>query len=128
IKLSLRWFESALYGKGGIDAYLKYWFAIETLGMPSTTNIRPLVESLSRAYGISHEEAQQKFSIGRLFGLRSRIVHEGQIISVHQNLTKYIEALYVDVLLEHLGLASEHRAEDVIDDPNFDLARYLYEP
>jgi hypothetical protein len=126
VRLSLRWFESALYADG-VDAYLKYWLAIETLGMPNTTDIRPLVESLSRSYGLSYVEARQRFSVGRLFGLRSRIVHDGQIVYAHQSLSKYIEALYVDLLFEHLGLSSERRAGAIITDPNFDLKQYLHE-
>lgn len=127
IRLSLRWFESALYA-GGVDAYLKYWFAIETLSMPNTTDIRPLMESLSRAYGVSYEDARKEFSVGRLFGLRSRIIHNGQIIYGHQNLSKYMEALYVDVLFEHLGLPCEGRARHIATVPGFDLKQYLHEP
>lgn len=127
IRLSLRWFESALYAGGSVDAYLKYWFAIETLGMPNTTNIRPLIESLSRAYSLSYEEAQTRFSIGRLFGLRSRIVHDGQIVPIHQRLSSYLEALYADILNEQLGLSSEHRADRVLNDSAFELNQYLHE-
>lgn len=128
IGLSLRWFESALYAGGTVDAYLKYWFAIETLGMPDTTNIRPLIESLARAYGLSYQEAQHRFFIGRLFGLRGRIVHNGQIIPISQKLSRYMESLYADILFEHLGLPTEHQAEGVLNDPTFELGRYLYEP
>ena len=127
MQLSLRWFELALYSKGDVDGFLRYWFAIETLGMPNATDIRPLNESLARTYGISFEDARKRFSIGRLFGMRSRIVHNGQIIPIHQNLSKYVEAPYVDILYEHLGLTSEQRAAGVLNTAGFNLKQYLQE-
>src|SRR5216684_338281 len=55
VLLSLRWFEQALFDHG-IDAFLKYWIAVETVGMPDTSNIRPLIESLAVAYGESNDD------------------------------------------------------------------------
>lgn len=127
ILLSLRWFESALHD-GGIDSFLKYWFALETLAMPDTTDIYLINESLSSAYEISHDEARDQFAVGRLFGLRGRIVHEGQIVPIHGRLSDYIEALYVDILLNHLGLPCESKAKSVMDRPDFTLEDYLHEP
>jgi len=127
IRLSLRWFEQALY-ESGVDAYLKYWIALETLAMPDTTNIRPLNESLSRAYNLSCEAVRDRFAIRKLFGLRGRIVHDGQLVPIHANLLRYLEALYADVLLVHLDLLCDRRAASVMDDPEFTLNEYLYEP
>ena len=120
IRLSLRWFESAI-----IDAFLKYWIAMETVGMPDTTNIRPLNESLAAAYGITFEEARDSFAVGRLFGLRSRIVHDGLIMPIYGQLLKYTEAIYIDILHHHLGLPCGRKAEEIKSDPEFDLATYL---
>lgn len=126
VLLSLRWFESAVYEKG-VDAFLKYWIALETLAMPDTTNIRSLNEILSKAYGLPLEKATSCFCIGRLHGLRSRMVHEGQIVPIHQNLLSYTEALYVDILFDLLGQTCERRAENVSNKPGFKLTEYLYE-
>ena len=127
IYLSLRWFEQALY-ESGIDAYLKYWISLETLVMPDTTNIRPLNESLSRAYNLSYEAIRDRFAIGKLFGLRCRIVHDGQLVPIHADLLRYMEALYADALLVHLGIPCDRRAASVIDNPEFALNEYLHEP
>ena len=126
VNLSLRWFESALYDSG-VDSFLKQWIALETLAMPDTTNVQPLTTKLASAYGISEADARDKFKVGRLFGLRSRIVHGGQICPIHGMLSKYMEAVFVDALLERLGMPSERRTEAVLADPHFSLTSYLHE-
>lgn len=54
--LSLRWLEAATRASG-VDAYLKYWTALETLRMADFGDIRPIVQSLARVYGITSSEA-----------------------------------------------------------------------
>lgn len=125
IRLSLRWLQSATHGGGGVDSFLKYWFAIETLGMPDTTNIVPLVESMARIYSISKDEARKKFLIGRLFGVRSQIVHNGLIIPIKDKLLQFLEAVYADLLYEQLGLATEHRAETLLSSKGLNLEDVL---
>lgn len=124
VRLSLRWFTSALY-HGGIDAYLEYWIALETLSMPNTTNIRPLIEDLASAYSLSYQVARERFSIGRLYGFRGQIVHHGIIVPIHAQLLSYLEALYADVLFVHLELQSAGRAASVLKSPGFRLDEYL---
>lgn len=111
-----------------MDAYLKNWFALETLGMPDTSDVRPLNDSLARAYAIPLKEAESRFAVGRLFGLRSRIVHDGQIVPIHARLLDYIAAIFVDVLFERLNVAAERRAELVSAMSDFRLERYLHSP
>lgn len=123
-RLSLRWFESAIFDSG-IDGFLKYWIALETLAMPDTTNIRPLNQSLANAYGLSLDETRDRFAIGRLFGLRSRIVHDGLMVGIRGELLTYTEGIYVDVLQHYLGLPCERRAEQVMNSPEFELDDYL---
>lgn len=120
IRLSLRWFESAIYDKG-IDSLLKYWISIETLAMPDTTNIKVINEILSSAYKRTLDEVRDLFEVGRLFGLRSSIVHEGFNVPIGGLLLKYLEALYVDILFGILGLPCESRAEEIIKNPEFSL-------
>jgi len=124
--LSLRWFEQALFDNG-VNAFLKYWIALETISMPNTTNIQPLVEILSRAYNLSYEVAKESFAIGKLFGLRARIVHGGHIISIHAQLIRYMEALYSDILQTHLGLSCEQRAMNILKGADFRIREYLHE-
>ena len=94
-----------------------------TIGMPDTTNVRPLNDSLASAYGIPLEEAHDRFAIGRLFGLRSRIVHDGFMMPIYGQLLQYIEAVYIDVLHQHLGLPCAKKAEKVASDPAFNWRR-----
>lgn len=124
VNLSLRWFESAMR-ESGTDSFLSYWIALETLGMYGT-NIRPLNERLAKIYGKTVEEASTCFGVGRIFNLRGLIVHEGKIVPIHQNLQKYMEALYIDIFLEYLQLPSKKCANRVLNEPNFDLTTYLH--
>ena len=123
IKLSLRWFESAMR-KSGVDSFLSFWIALETLAMDDT-NIRPINETLAHVYGASTQEVAIKFGVGRVFGLRAKIVHQGRMASFHANLQRYLEALYSDILLAKLKLPPEHRAQNVLDDPEFDIMSYV---
>lgn len=93
--------------------------------MPNTTDVRPLNNSLSRAYNLSRDTVENHFAVGRLQGLRSRIVHKGQIISIHKDLLDYLEALYADILNENLGLPCEERANRVKNNSESELNTYL---
>lgn len=81
VKLSLRWFELGMRGKG-IDSFISYWIALETIGM-TDSNIRPLNEMLASIYKMSVQEANTYFQIGRICNLRGQIVHQGRIIAIH---------------------------------------------
>lgn len=124
LRLSLRWFESGLFDSG-VDALLDFWIALETLSMPDTTDIRPINESLARAYSCSLDEARVRFEVGRIYGLRNQIVHAGSRTAIHASLLSYIEAVYVDVLFEHLGLPHEGRAATRLRTSELDVAAYL---
>jgi len=124
IRLSLRWFEAATYDDD-IDAFLKYWIAIETLAMPDTTNIRTINELLSAVYGLSSEQVGETFHIGRLFNARGKIVHGGERFRVSVYLTEFMQAIYVDVLFKILGLQSEKRALALIQKEEFNLKNTL---
>jgi hypothetical protein len=119
VLLALRWFDKADRETAPIDAFLNIWFAIEVLAMPDTTNIKPLNEILSKIYGKSVKETVTLFQIGRLASLRGDIVHNGSMCSIHQQLTNYVRAIFVDVLLHVTGQSPERRAESVLTDPTF---------
>lgn len=127
IILSLHWHDSALRSVG-IDAFLKSWVAIEVLKMPDSTNIRPINEALARAYQVSLEEATKRFEVGRLFGLRSRILHQGELPGLHFLVEAYTQAIYSDLLCDYLELPSQNDAEAVRAAPGFDLDKFLAAP
>lgn len=123
-RLSLRWFISAL-NDNGVDAYLKYWIAIETIAMPDTTNIGDIKKIIAQAYNLSLNEVEEKFKIGKIFGLRGSIVHDGNFVPIHGQLLKYIEALYIDILFQHLNFPCENMALNIIECDEFDIDEYF---
>ena len=125
LKLSLRWIFSAENETECIDEFLKIWFAIETIAMPNTTNIRPVIEILSLIYNINIDDVQNKFHIGQIFGLRSNIVHNGQNPIIHSQLCIYLKALYNDLLCHMCKLSPEKRAEKIINDTSYNVSSWL---
>lgn len=124
VRLASRWFEDATNSMG-LDRFLKCWFAIEILGMPDDTNIRPINEALARSYNLSLAEAAERFKIGRIFGLRSRVVHNGQVFVPSDLLLLYLEGLFWDISADLLGLQCEQRANEAMQKPDFDLVSFL---
>jgi len=106
-RLSLRWFRAATLDSG-VDAFLKYWIALETLAMPDTTDIREIKRLLASAY--SSPSGTDPFQIGRLFGLRSRIVHDGLRMGITAAVESYLRAIYTDLLSAAVGRPCPHRA------------------
>ena len=111
---SLRWLYQAMSENDGMFSFLKYWIAIETLAMPDGTNIKPVIRQLALAYNQSEAQARGRFAIGRLFDLRSQVVHHGSTLIVGQDLLAYIEGVYIDLLVQALGEPSGHIAEAIM--------------
>jgi len=120
IEISLHWFHEA-QNSNGLDEFIKLWIALESLGMPDSSNIKLLNQNISNAYQLPIGDVQDVFGIGKIFGLRCRIVHDGEDLSIHSTLSDYIRCLYVDVLFEQLGFPSEERSKKALDNPEFDL-------
>jgi hypothetical protein len=118
IALSLRWYQAAIY-EDGVDAFLKLWIAIETLAMPDTTNIRPINDALAKIYRLNIEEVEPRFQIGRIFGLRGKIIHQGEQLRFRLGLLEYLQAIYVDLLFDALNQVSENRMASVISSAYF---------
>jgi hypothetical protein len=125
VRLSLRWARDAMFDLG-VNAFLKYWFALETISMPSTSDIGPLNDVLCAIYGLaSRGEATRQFHTGLLFGLRSRIVHDGQIVPIDGRILRYLDCLYHDVLRSVLQLPPERRLAEHIHASAYDYASEL---
>jgi len=122
---SLQWFESGLYDSG-VGGYIKYWIAIETLvKLPNRKLVGRINELLACAYSRSLEAVEERFEVGRLYGLRCNIVHHGQLYPIHGSLLQYLEALYTDVLFTYLDLPCESRAANAMEAPGFVLSEHL---
>ena len=109
----------------GTDGFLSVWIAIEVLGMPDDTNVKPAVQLLAKIYQLDYQAAVKRFQLGRIHGFRSKIVHAGMIFPIHSLLMAYLQAIYVDLLAETLSLPHGRRAEKVLNDPQFDLGKFI---
>lgn len=127
VELSLQWYSQAQSAIGGLDAFLKIWFAIEALGMDEKENIKKLNHSLANAYNITAQDAKNLFGLGKIYGFRNRIVHRGEIFPIELALIVYVEALFTDILFDKLKLPCERRAETITKNSSFDLRRMLYD-
>jgi len=97
VRLSLHWHIKGVQSDG-LDSFLSLWIALETLSMQSA-NIADVNDQLGNLYGISRSEAAAEFGVGRICGLRSRVVHNGERKNISTDLTDYMECLYADLLL-----------------------------
>ena len=118
VRLALHWFHQALHDDTQ-DEFIKLWVAVEALAMPDTTNVKPVNEILALSHGTTTEDAAKRFGVGKLQGLRSRILHKGEQLAIHADLTNYVRALFTDILLEVLGLPAQHRADAYMQAPAF---------
>ena len=109
IEMSLSWFKEA-HSTFNENAFLRYWLAIEILAMPNTTDIAPANAILAQAYGVSDQQIRQDIELGRLYGLRSNIVHNGLRATLDPRLLNYAAAVYTDLLEAILGLPCSKKA------------------
>lgn len=126
VELALRWIGRATQLRN-VDAYLHFWVALETLAMPNTTNIRPAESALAQGYGLSRAEVRQRFGLGRLQGLRARIVHDGFRLQIPGQILKYLAAVFYDLLALRLELPFRRRAEATLCQGSFAVVDWLSE-
>lgn len=119
VRLSLRWHLKGIQSDN-LDSFLSLWVALETLIMNST-NIIEINNALAAAYGISSQEARKEFGVGKIYGLRSDIVHNGLHRTISSDLTDYMECLYADLLQSKLLGASVGRSRAFIARKSLDI-------
>lgn len=96
------------------EAFLSYWIAIESLIMKGHGDLASIKQAIERIYDLTAPEAGERFLVGRLYDVRGRIVHKGQLLSISGELLEFVEALYTDLLLDKIGLPPERRAGRVL--------------
>lgn len=126
IELSLHWYDKSLRSYG-VDSFLSNWIAIETLAMPDTSNVKPINSQLADAYGLSYTEAAERFCVGRLLGLRSRVVHDGEDLIVMAAMSDYMNCLYEEILHYSLGMQTRRLGELALH-PSFSFEGLLSAP
>jgi hypothetical protein len=77
---------------------------------------RPVRRKTEQAYKQTLKDAAATFHVGRLFGMRSRIVHDGELLLIHYLVEGYLQAVYADVLCDHLGIPTQADAETIASD------------
>jgi hypothetical protein len=117
IELSLQWFCRASE-TFGIDGFLMYWLALETLAMPGGKLIA-LKNQLAKIYP-SHADAQPWSCVKTLYGVRGNIVHDGRLTQLDMRVLDYLGALYWDLLLDTLGLDPRYAAAEILAKPDID--------
>lgn len=59
------------------EKFLLLWTILEVYPMKSTSNIKPISECLSRILDLDADVIKEKLELGRIYGLRSSLVHDG---------------------------------------------------
>jgi hypothetical protein len=97
----------------GEERFLWLWTVLEV--PMQDTNIQPISDHLSQITGHSVEEVKKKLDIGRLFGARSRLVHDGKLPYGRDEMgsvLKKLEAIVVTVLRSLGGLPYDGRLQE----------------
>ncbi len=119
VRLSLRWHLKGIQSDG-VESFLNFWIALETLAM-DTTNISDINRMLASAYRVSPGLASKTFGVGRIYGLRCSVVHNGSRKNISANLTDYMECLYSDLLQYALLGKAQRRAEAYMLEHSLDI-------
>lgn len=80
--------------------------------MSGTTNIAPIKHMLADIHNLNEQQIGELFPVGRIYGLRGDILHEGQMQRLKSGLTKFMTDMFADLLLHVLRLPSETTLED----------------
>lgn len=74
--LACRWYWSAQEQADPVLAFIQWWLVVECLAMVDTTNIRPVRKRVAALLNCTESKVGTK--LGRLFGLRSLLLHGKQ--------------------------------------------------
>lgn len=89
------------------ERFLFMWTVLEIFPMRNTTDIRPISEVLSPLVSLSPEEFKRKLEVGKIFGVRSDLVHNGRFEPFESRgggLRGKLEALAIEALRMAAGL------------------------
>jgi hypothetical protein len=86
-------FSRAISTPPGEERFLWLWTVLEVFPMKNTTDIRPISEYLARVIGRPVLEVKEGLLIGRLFGARSELVHDGKLPYERQELAGVLNLL-----------------------------------
>ncbi len=78
-KLMSRFYSKSLALKPNEEKFILLWTILEIFPMKNTINIKPTSEHLATITGRQPEKVKEKLGIGRLYGLRCDLVHNGRL-------------------------------------------------
>ncbi|GAB4018884.1 hypothetical protein [Spirosoma koreense] len=113
IELSLTWFLGCIEGSN-VNKLISLWIAVEALILEGQTSLKPLRNALAQAYNIPVDKTESQFHVGKIFRLRSNVVHNGYKISIPFILIEYLTCLYKDLLNYSLSLPCAFLSETYI--------------
>lgn len=90
VDVSLRWYAQAMSERNRVDAFLKFWIAIEALASSGNGSTVPLVEALAAAYQQEKQWVRSTFAVDQLARLRGAIVHSGRQPMVHGHVLELV--------------------------------------
>jgi hypothetical protein len=100
-------FARAIVVEPGEERFLWLWTVLEVFPMRNTSDIRPINEHLSLVTGHPAAEIKDRLDVGRLFGARSDLVHDGRLPYRRHDLgtvLKRLELIVVSILRSVGGL------------------------
>lgn len=114
-KLMARFFRKALLSPPCEEKLLYLWTILEIFPMKDTSNIKPIGQYLSKRLGRNAEIVKEKLGIGKLFGIRSDLVHDG-FLNIEKTemgeVFRKLETICVEVLKEMCGIDYENTLEE----------------
>ena len=123
LALALRWYLLAQRhplskNETNVDVFISYWIALESLAGPTEAvpALRKALTEIHSLHSMSNQQLEDSlFPVGRIFRLRGRIVHHGEVPEIGYELLNLMDNLFVDVLLHTLGLPSASKTAAYLD-------------
>ena len=105
--LMARFFAKSLHFDPSEEKFLLLWTILEIFPMKDTSNIKPISDYLSAYLGKPSDDVKDRLMIGRLFGFRSDLVHDGRLDVAPESINsvfELLESICVEVLRAFSGL------------------------
>lgn len=109
---ALELFERGAQQLAGLK-FFSYWIAIEVLcGTDSTGKI---LTKLTKAYGSSRSDIQNRLGFDAVKVLRTELFHHGRQHDMPQDVERYVQAMFLDLFRLHLGLPHEGHMRQAVE-------------